>query len=107
MTYLPVSSGGLGGKPLRHALENCQARKTCGGEKRGALDGSWMGIGILPSSTRSDSRELHYAVVILSLCQIQLGLIGGAEREGSQKEKESGIECAKETAGRHQIRECL
>jgi len=61
MTYLPVSSGGLGGKPLRHALENCQARKTCGGEKRGALDGSWMGIGILPSSTRSDSRELHYA----------------------------------------------
>jgi len=68
------------------------------------LGGENLSCAIAPEAT---VESFTTPVVILSLCQIQLGLIGGAEREGSQKEKESGIECAKETAGRHQIRECL
>jgi len=63
MTYLLVSSGGLGwvGRKNRSATRwkivkrgNLWVEK-----KRGALDACWLGTGILPSSSRSDSRELH------------------------------------------------
>jgi len=77
------------------------------GKSEGRLMVLGWGLEYCPRAPEATVESFTTMVVILSLCQIQLGLIGGAEREGSQKEKERGIECAKETAGRHQIRECL